>query len=308
MPRTTRRAVLQGLAATAAAAWSFKLPGAEGAPALIERPIPSSGEKLPIVGLGTWKVFDVGGGAEERAPLREVLSAFVEGGAKLVDSSPMYGRAEGVVGDLAADLGIRDRLFLATKVWTRGREEGIEQIETSFRRMRAKTLDLLQVHNLVDLRVQLETLRRLKAEGRVRYIGVTHYTVSAHPELERVLRETDGIDFVQLNYSLATREAEERLLPLAADRGVAVIVNRPFETGSLFSRTRGKPLPAWATELGCTSWAQVFLKYVLGNPAVTCAIPATSKLDHLVDNLAAGRGRLPGAEERARMVSWERGA
>ncbi|HEX7044308.1 MAG TPA: aldo/keto reductase [Burkholderiales bacterium] len=268
---------------------------------LIERAIPASGERLPVVGLGTWQTFDVGAADAARAPLREVLAEFARAGARVVDSSPMYGRAEGVVGDLAAELGLRDRLFLATKVWTRGRDEGIRQMEQSLARMRVARLDLLQVHNLLDWRTHLATLRDWKARGRVRYIGVTHYTESAYGELERALRN-EPLDFVQLNYSIVERAAERRLLPLALERGIAVIVNRPFAEGALFRRVRGRPLPEWAQEFDCRSWAQFFLKFIVAHPATTCAIPATSKLEHLVDNLQAGRGRLPDAATRGRMA------
>lgn len=269
--------------------------------ALIERAIPASGERLPVIGLGTWQTFDVGAQAAARAPLREVLAEFARLGGRVVDSSPMYGRAEGVVGDLAAELGLHDRLFLATKVWTRGREEGIRQMEQSLARLRVARLDLLQVHNLVDWRTHLATLRDWKERGRVRYIGVTHYTESAYDELERVLR-TEPLDFVQLNYSVVERAAERRLLPLALERGVAVIVNRPFAEGALFRRVRGRRLPAWADEFDCRSWAQFFLKFIVSHPATTCAIPATSRLEHLVDNLQAGRGRLPDAAARSRIA------
>ena len=269
--------------------------------ALIERAIPASGERLPVIGLGTWQTFDVGAQEAVRTPLRDVLAEFARLGGRVVDSSPMYGRAESAVGDLTAELGLRDRLFLATKVWTRGREEGIRQMEQSFARMRVARLDLLQVHNLVDWRTHLTTLRDWKERGRVRYIGVTHYTESAYDELERALR-TEPLDFVQLNYSVVERAAERRLLPFALERGVAVIVNRPFAEGALFRRVRGRQLPGWAAEFDCRSWAQFFLKFIVSHPATTCAIPATSKLEHLVDNLQAGRGRLPDAATRSRMA------
>ena len=271
------------------------------ATSLLRRPIPGKRESLPIIGLGTWQTFDVGGGESERAPLREVLQEFVRRGASVVDSSPMYGQSESVVGALAAELGIREKLFLATKVWTSGRDAGIRQMEQSFRRLRTKRMDLMQVHNLVDWRTHLETLRRWKEEGRVRYIGVTHYTESAYSDLARVL-ETEEVDFVQLNYSVAERAAERRLLPLAAERRIAVLVNRPFAQASLFGAVRGKPLPSWAKEIGCATWAQFFLKFVISHPAVTCAIPGTSKVRHLVDNLQAGLDPLPDAATRKRMA------
>ena len=219
----------------------------------------------------------------------------------MVDTSPMYGAAETVVGDLAAELGVRPKLFLATKVWTTGREAGIQQMEASMKRLRAERLDLIQVHNLVDLGTQLRTLREWKAKGRVRYIGITHYQDSAHEELERVMRAED-IDFVQLNYSIVSRKAEARLLPLAAERKIGVLVNRPFERADLFEKVRSKTLPPWAAEFDCTSWAQFFLKFVLSHPAVTCAIPASGKAKHMMDDLQAGRGRMPDGAMRERMA------
>lgn len=267
---------------------------------MIERTIPSSGENVPAIGLGTWQTFDVGSGSE-RAPLREVLRLFVELGGRVIDSSPMYGRSETVVGDLSAELGVADRLFVATKVWTRGRREGVQQMETSMRRLRASRVDLMQVHNLLDLDTHLATLADWKRAGRIRYTGVTHYQVRAYDELARIIGARD-VDFVQLNYSLLTRDAERRILPLAQERRVAVLVNRPFEGGDAFRRVRRAPLPGWAGDIGCHSWAQVFLKYILSHPAVTCAIPATSNPDHLRDNLGAGSGALPDAALRRRMA------
>ena len=269
--------------------------------ALLQRPIPSSGERIPVIGLGTWQSFDVGSSASDREPLEEVLAAFVKLGGRVVDSSPMYGRAEDVVGDLAAKLRLHDRLFLATKVWTTGKEAGVKSMERSLDLMKTKKMDLMQVHNLVDVQTHLATLRQWKQEGRVRYIGITHYTASSHREVARLL-EREKVDFVQINYCVSEREAEERVLPVAQDRGVAVIVNRPFGGGDLFSRVRGKPVPEWAAEIDCTSWAQFFLKWIVSHPAVTCAIPATSKLRHLEDNMRGGAGRLPDATMRQRMI------
>jgi len=276
--------------------------GAGVAPAPLERPIPSSGEKIPAVGLGTWRTFDVGASATARAPLKEVVQRFAELGGRVVDSSPMYGAAESVVGDLATDLAITDKLFVATKVWTSGRDTGVAQMEQSLRRLRTQRLDLMQIHNLLDWRTHLRTLREWKAAGRVRYVGVTHYTSSAYDELERVLRG-EPLDFVQINYSLGEREAERRILPLARDRGVAVLANRPFSEGNLFQRVRGQALPGWAAELDCESWAQFFLKWILAHSAVTCVIPATSRPEHLVDNMKAGTGNLPDAATRERMAA-----
>lgn len=267
---------------------------------LARRPIPPTGELLPVVGVGTWQTFDVGGDAQARAPLAEVLSLLVSSGGKLVDSSPMYGSSESVAGDVAAELGLTDRLFVATKVWTRGREEGERQMETSFRRLRVERMDLMQIHNLMDVSVHTRTLAGWKSKGRVRYIGITHYSSSAYAEVERALN-AHRYDFLQINYSLGEREAENRLLALARERGAAVIVNRPFAEGALFRRTQGKPLPAWAAELGIASWAQFFLKWILGHPAVTCVIPGTGRPAHMKDNLAAGMGVLPGKAQRRRM-------
>jgi aryl-alcohol dehydrogenase-like predicted oxidoreductase len=265
------------------------------------RPIPASDEEIPVIGMGTWQTFDVGESEPERAPLRTVLRAFFEAGGRVIDSSPMYGRSEEVVGDLLAELDLLDPAFLATKVWTSGRDDGIRQMEESFRKMRTRTMDLMQVHNLVDWRTQLDTLGAWKREGRVRYVGVTHYRLGAFDELERIIRG-ESIDFVQLPYSIAVREAEARVLPAAADNDVAVLVMRPFEGGSLFSRVRGRRLPDWAVEFDCESWAQFFLKFILGHPAVTCPIPATSDPDHMRDNVRAGYGRLPDEAMRRRMV------
>jgi diketogulonate reductase-like aldo/keto reductase len=293
----SRRAVLRVMAAAAAG------PARAGAASsILERPIPSSGERIPAVGLGTWRTFDVGAAAAERAPLKEVLQRFVELGGRVVDSSPMYGSAESVVGDLAADLAITDKLFLATKVWTSGRDAGVAQMEQSLRRLRSQRLDLMQIHNLLDWRTHLRTLRDWKQAGRIRYLGVTHYTSSAYDELERVLRG-EPLDFVQVNYSLGEREAERRILPLARDRAIAVLVNRPFSAAGLFQRVRGQTLPTWAAEFDCESWAQFFLKWILAHPAVTCVIPGTSRPQHLVDNMKAGHGKLPDAAMRERMAA-----
>ena len=273
------------------------------ADAVIKKPIPKTGELLPVIGLGTWQTFDVGAAKAAREPLRQVLSEFVRLGGSVIDSSPMYGKSEGVAGDLAAELGVHKQLFLATKVWTSGRDAGVRQMEESFKRLRTERMDLMQVHNLVDYRVHLSTLRRWKEEGKVRYIGVTHYTASAHDELARVLASED-LDFVQINYSLGERDAEKSLLPVAAERRIAVLINRPLGAGGLFTKVRGKPLPAWANEIGCASWAQFFLKFVISHPAVTCAIPATSKAAHLIDNMQAGLGSLPAPAVRKQMADY----
>jgi diketogulonate reductase-like aldo/keto reductase len=220
----------------------------------------------------------------------------------MVDSSPMYGAAESVVGDLAAKLGMTDQLFLATKVWTHGHGPGVAQMEQSLRRLRRGRLDLMQIHNLLDWQTHLRMLREWKETGRIRYLGVTHYTASGYDELERVLRG-ESLDFAQINYSLGEREAERRILPLARDRGVAVIVNRPFLDGGLFQRVRGRALPSWAAELGCESWAQFFLKWIVAHPAVTCVIPGTSRPEHVADNMKAAVGVLPDSATRERMAA-----
>ncbi|MGZ8869009.1 MAG: aldo/keto reductase [Thermoanaerobaculia bacterium] len=258
-------------------------------------------DQLPLIGLGTWQTFDVGASPAARRPLEEVLKAFVELGGRLVDSSPMYGSSEEVVGDIAAKLDVHSKLFVATKVWTKGKRDGIAQMEDSMRKLRVKTIDLMQVHNLLDVDTHLETLAARKREGRVRFIGITHYTASAHDDVARVI-ERRPVDFVQINYSVGEREAEARLLPLAKERGVRVIANRPFASGDLFRRLRGTPVPAWAKEIDCTSWAQILLKFVVSHPAITCAIPATSKVEHLRDNMGAGVGRMPDAVMRKRIA------
>jgi diketogulonate reductase-like aldo/keto reductase len=258
---------------------------------------------LPIVGLGTWQAFDVGDDESARAPLREVLQILFDSGGKVVDSSPMYGRAEQVVGELLSGFAPGEHPFLATKVWTEGRDRGVAQMERSFDLLHARTIDLMQVHNLVDWRSHLETLREWKAEGNIRYLGVTHYTTGALDDLAKLI-ETEPLDFVQLAYSIDVPDAARRVLPLAADHGIAVIVNRPFEGGKSFGAVRGRPLPEWAAAFGCASWGQFFLKYVLGHPAVTCVIPGTSKPHHMADNAAAGTGRLPNAAERRKMEAF----
>ena len=268
---------------------------------MLTRIIPCSGEKLPVIGLGTWRAFDVDLTAEIRSQLEDVLSRFVELGGRVIDSSPMYGRAEQVIGELTSSLGIREKLFLATKVWTRGKQNGIESMERSLRLFRANRIDLMQVHNLVDVNTQLVTLREWKQQGRIRYTGITHYESGALSDIEKLIR-SEKFDFLQINYSLMERDAEESVLPLARERGIAVIANRPFGAGDLFEKVRSKPLPEWASEFDCRSWAQFFLKWIVANPAITCAIPATDKSRHLEDNVQGGIGRLPDAKMRRRMV------
>ena len=300
--RPARRRALKLLAASPLIAMSQRNPAAQPGPtAIIKRPIPRSGELVPAIGLGTYVVFDVASNAPEMVELREVLKTFVAGGASMVDSSPMYGRAEGAVGELANELALRPSLFLATKVWTSGRQAGINQMRDSLRLLRTQRIDLMQVHNLLDLATHLATLREWKQAGTLRYLGITHYHSGAYRELEKLLKMRD-YDFVQFNYSLAEREAEARLLSVAAETGTAVIVNRPFAQGELFAKVKGKALPAWAAEFDCDSWAQFFLKYILAHPAVTCVIPGTSTARHMADNLKAGHGRLPDSAQRKRML------
>ncbi len=268
---------------------------------LIKRSIPRSGEQLPVLGLGTYIVLDVPPGAPELTELKEVLKTFAAGGARLIDSSPMYGRAEAVVGELVAAANLRDSVFLATKVWTSSRDAGIRQMQDSLRLMRTQRIDLMQVHNLLDLATHTKTLNEWKAAGTLRYVGITHYHAGAYRELEKLLK-TREYDFVQFNYSLAEREAEQRLLAVAAETGTAVIINRPFAQGELFAKVKGREVPAWAAQFDCDSWAQFFLKYIIAHPAVTCVIPGTGKVRHMTDNLKAGAGRLPDERTRKRMV------
>lgn len=268
---------------------------------MLRRPIPATGEELPVIGLGTWQTFDVGSGRHARDPLEELLREFVALGGKVVDSSPMYGRSEEVVGALAAGLGIREKLFVATKVWTSGKGAGIEQMKASMRKLKVDVVDLMQVHNLVDVKTHLDTLAGWKREGRVRYIGITHYTASAHDDVAQVMT-ANPVDFIQVNYSVGERHAEKKLLPLAKERNVAVIANRPFVEGSLLRRLSGTPLPGFAKEIECASWAQLLLKFVISHPAITCTIPATSKVKHLRDNMGAGVGQLPDEKMRAKIA------
>ena len=298
----TRREATKVIGGTAAA---LALPitgrAATESSTMLTRTIPSSGEKLPVIGLGTWRTFDVALTTDNRRPLENVLSLFVKLGGRVIDSSPMYDRAEAVIGDLTTSLGIRDKLFLATKVWTHGKESGIKSMERSMALLRTNRIDLMQVHNLLDVHTHLATLREWKQQGRIRYFGITHYEAGAFADVEKIM-SSEKLDFVQINYSLMERDAEKRVLPLAQERGVAVIANRPFGAGDLFDKVRSKPLPEWATEFDCRSWAQFFLKWIVAHPAVSCAIPATNKPRHLEDNMQGGIGRLPDRNMRRRMV------
>ena len=300
----TRREAARLIGGTAAALFSPIITEAKGeSSAMLTRSIPSSAEKLPVIGLGTWQAFDVDLTSGRPRQLEEVLSLFVKLGGRVIDSSPMYGRAEEVIGQLTSALGIREKLFLATKVWTRSKQSGIQSIERSMALMRTNGIDLMQVHNLVDVNTQLATLREWKQQGRIRYIGITHHESGALNEIESLIR-TEKFDFLQINYSLMEPEAEKRVLPLAQERGIAVIANRPFGAGDLFSKVSSKPLPDWTAEFDCRSWAQFFLKWIVANPAVTCAIPATDKPRHLEDNMQGGIGRLPDATMRRRMMEF----
>jgi aryl-alcohol dehydrogenase-like predicted oxidoreductase len=300
--RPTRRQILKNLTA-AIIALSLPEQGlsvSEVREKMHTRLIPATREPLPVVGCGTYRTFDVGTASEERAPLFDVLKVLFAAGGSVIDTSPMYGAAEGVVGDLLAQTQNRSRAFLATKVWTRGKQAGLEQINRSTALLQDRRIDLIQVHNLLDWTVQLATLRELKSAGRIRYVGITHYSASAFAEVESVLR-SETLDFLQINYAMNDTAAERRILPLAADRGVAVIANQPFGGGSLLGELRRRPLPSWAQEIDCQSWAQILLKFVLSHPAVTCAIPGTARPEHMMDNLRAGFGRMPDKALRARM-------
>ena len=270
---------------------------------ITKRPIPVSGEMIPVIGLGTWRTFDAGNSKEKRVALTEVLKTLVKKGASVIDSSPMYGSSETVVGDLSQELNIRSKLFLATKVWTSGKEDGIRQMNQSFQKMKTDKMDLMQVHNLVDVHTHLKTLRSWKDEGKIKYFGITHYVPGVYPEMIRLIK-TEKPDFVQFCYNIATRDAEKELLPLAKEKGVAVLINRPFEEGNLFNVVEGHPLPPWAKEYDITSWAQFFLKFIISHPAVTCAIPGTSKALHLADNLGAATGKLPDEKTRNKLAAY----
>lgn len=300
-----RRRFLQATAATGAISllpWPLTRLGAATDDEVIRRSIPATGERVPVAGMGTYRTFDIDtGNPEARERMLDVLRRFVDGGGRVIDSSPMYGRAESAVGDLAEELGVTDDLWMATKVWTHGRDDGIEQMEQSSERMGVATMDLMQIHNLVDFETHLATLKAWKEEGRVRYIGATHYTASRHDDLARLI-EKHPLDFVQFNYNVTARNAENRLLPACADNGVATLINEPFEQGRLFSRVQGRDVPDWAGEIGCRTWAQLFLKFLIGHPAVTAVIPATSDPDHAAENVAAGRGVVPDEAMRERIA------
>lgn len=269
--------------------------------AIRKRAIPSTGEEIPVVGLGTWQTFNVSEARPEREPLKQVLRTLISKGGTVIDSSPMYGRSEEVTGDLSTELKINDRLFIATKVWTTGKDKGIRQMNDSFRLLRRERIDLMQIHNLSDWQTHIKTLREWKSAGKIRYIGLTHYTESAHARLASIL-EAEKVDFIQINFNILERNAGQKLLPLAREKGVAVLINQPFSSGALFQKVRGKKLPEWSKDFDCHSWGQFFLKFILADPAVTCVIPGTSKPNHMLDNIGAGFGRLPDEKQRERMV------
>ncbi|MCU0396477.1 MAG: aldo/keto reductase [Cyclobacteriaceae bacterium] len=297
--RISRRNYLHQLAALSAAPFLSFLNTATPTK-MITRSL-LSGEELPVIGLGTWQTFDVDSSPDALNPLREVLRTLVENYGRVVDSSPMYGQSEKVVGDLSSETGLNEKLFIATKVWTSGKEAGVRQMTDSFLLLRRKQIDLMQIHNLLDWQTHLKTLRDWKEQGKIRYTGITHYTESAYNQIEQIIK-SNPVDFLQINYSILSRKAEERLFPLAQERKIGVLINRPFEEGILFSRIKGKPLPDWASEIDCSSWGQFFLKFIVSHPAVTCVIPGTSKPHHMLDNCKAGFGRLPDDGMRKRMI------
>jgi aryl-alcohol dehydrogenase-like predicted oxidoreductase len=299
----TRRCFLQGLCLLSAGMAVMPKPVLGQGRTPLMRAVPSTGERIPVIGMGTSRTFDVGDDHAARMQLGEVLQVFSDQGGTLIDSSPMYGTAETVLGDLLKTVRHRGAFFLATKVWTDGKQQGIDQMQESMRRMGVDVMDLMQIHNLRDWRTHLPTLRQWKDQGRIRYIGITTSHGRSHSELEQIM-QAEALDFVQFSYNIADRTAEERLLPLATDRGTATLINRPFQRSALFAKVKGKALPEWSAEFDCRSWAQFFLKFIVSHPAVTCAIPATSSVRHMQDNMAAGYGALPTPELRKRMVQY----
>lgn len=271
--------------------------------AMLQRNIPSSGETIPVIGIGSWIQFDIGKDKKEREELKTVLARMRGHHARVIDSSPMYGRAEQVIGDLTSESGFADQFFYATKVWTTGKEDGIRQMKESMKKMGRSKMDLVQIHNLVDWQTHLQTLRQWKDDGLIRYYGITHYTTSSHAQLADVIAK-ESVDFVQFNYSIATRDAERMLLPLAMEKQVAVLINEPLEKGRLFEKVKNRSLPSWASEYDIQNWAGFFLKYILSHPAVTCIIPATSNPLHAEQNFAAGEGRMPDEKGRKIMADY----
>lgn len=299
-----RRAFIKALTAAGVSLpmWGSPLSFAQSRKA-IRKAIPSSGELLPVIGMGSSRTFDVGDEPEEREPLQKVLQAFFDDGGSLIDSSPMYGLSEKVIGDLLVKIDNTNKLFSATKVWIDGKEEGIRQMNNSMKLWGVNKFDLMQIHNLRDWEIHLDTLKQWKADGKIRYIGITTSHGRFHDELETILKN-EPFEFVQLSYSIANRDVEQRLLPIAREKGIAVLVNRPYQRGSLFRAVKGHKLPDWAKEFDCESWGQFFLKFIVSHPAVTCVIPATSKTRHMVDNMQAGFGRLPDEKNRSRMLDY----
>ena len=300
----SRREMLAAIGIVSAAVLSDQsLASAINQQKMLERNIPVSNEKLPVVGLGSWQQFDVGSVLVERQELTQVLRSMNNLGGRLIDSSPMYGRAEAVIGDLTKNSEIGEKFFYATKVWTTGKQSGIDQMNDSFRKMRRDKMDLMQIHNLQDWQTHIKTLRDWKEQGKIRYIGITHYTASAHDQLEKIVK-SKAVDFVQFNYSIKVRNAEKSLLEAAKESGVAVIINEPFDSGNLFRLVKGKDLPAWTVDYDIKSWAQYFLKYILANPAVNCVIPGTSDEKHVIDNMGAGFGKIPDQAGLVRMLKY----
>lgn len=298
---TSRRAFMKSVAAGGIALPFVSTPLRAANSTAITSAIPATGEALPVIGMGSSRTFDVGTDEGVRAQLTEVLRIFFDGGGALIDSSPMYGTAESVLGDLLQGVPNKENLFAATKVWINGKESGVQQMHESMARMRVERFDLMQIHNLRDWRTHLKTLEKWKAEGEIRYLGITTSHGRAHDELVRVL-ESETFDFVQFSYNIADRVAEKRLFPLARDKGIATLINRPYQRGQLFKKVKSKPLPEWAAEFDCASWGQYFLKFIVSHPDVTCVIPATAKPQHMADNMGAGLGRLPDASMRERML------
>lgn len=299
----SRREFLSWLGMLGLAAMGTRAAGQERRNPILTRPIPVSGEQLPVIGLGTWQTFDETLTPETRERLKSVLMILFESGGRVIDSSPMYGRSEAVVGELTKELGINEKLFLATKVWTRGGKEGEAQMTDSLNKMKRAKMDLMQIHNLLDWQTHRQTLRKWKEDGKIRYWGITHYTTGAFSEMARIM-QAEQPDFIQIPFSIAERRAEDILLPLAQDLGIAVLVNRPYEGGSLFRQVKGQELPAWAGEFDCNSWGQFFLKYILSFPAITCVIPGTANPNHMRDNIQAGMGKLPDAAQRKQMLDF----
>lgn len=298
----SRRKFMQALALIASAAGGLPLAAFSSVP-MLKKKIPSSGEKIPVIGMGSSRTFDAGDSQQARVNLTKVLQTFFDLGGTVIDTSPMYGSSEQVLGDLLVNVKNKQSLFMATKVWTQGREEGIAQMQQSMALLRRPVIDLIQIHNLLDWKVHWKTLKEWKQQGKVRYIGITTHRGYDHDQLAYVM-ENYPIDFIQFSYSIANRKAEQRILPLAAERGIATMINRPFQRGDLFRSVKGKELPAWAAEFDCNSWGQFFLKFVVSHPAVTCTIPATSKVHHMRDNMGAGLGRMPNPQQRQKMFDY----